>query len=94
MEGLRSIIKGIDGKGYKAYKQIKGDFDFGDYRLVVDHVQGDPFALASRISIYVKSSRADIPSSLWATKVRKIALEDYLGRMVSNSIRANVKGRS
>ncbi|MBE9504001.1 MAG: ABC-ATPase domain-containing protein [Proteobacteria bacterium] len=93
MEGLRSIIKSIDGKGYKAYKQIQGDFDFGDYSLIVDHVQGDPFALASRISIYVKASRAAIPSSLWATKVRKIALEDYLGRVVSRSISANVKGR-
>ena len=93
MERLRSILKRIDGKGYKAYKSIKGSYDFSAYSLTVDHVQGDPFALASRISIYVNPSKASIPTSLWSSKIRKTALEDYLGRAVNRSIKSIVKGR-
>ncbi|KKL13159.1 hypothetical protein LCGC14_2528550 [marine sediment metagenome] len=41
---LKTTLRRIDGKGYKAYKDIKGQYDFGTYTLIIDHVQGDPFA--------------------------------------------------
>jgi predicted ABC-class ATPase len=42
---LEDILKGIDGRGYK---DIVGTYDFSDFMLTVDHVQGDPFAALSR----------------------------------------------
>lgn len=41
---LRSMLKNIDRKGYPAYKGTYGIYDFGNYYLSIDHVQGDPFA--------------------------------------------------
>ena len=43
-EDLRSRLRSIDHRSYPAYKDLKGQYNFGDYILSVDHVQGDPFA--------------------------------------------------
>ena len=43
-ETLRQTLYRIDGRGYKAYKDIAGTYQFADFTLTVDYVQGDPFA--------------------------------------------------
>ncbi|MBU0663364.1 MAG: ABC-ATPase domain-containing protein [Proteobacteria bacterium] len=92
MERLRTLLKKIDGRGYKAYKELKGSYQFNGYRLTLDHVQGDPFAQASRISIHVPSSAAPLPSELCSGRIRKTAAEDFLARSVARAIQAHVKG--
>lgn len=52
---LRTQLKQIDHKGYKAYKVLEGEYDFGVYRLCIDHVQGDPFATPSRVRIVYRN---------------------------------------
>ena len=47
MQRLKTMLNSIDHKGYPAYKGLKGSYDFGDYRLGIDKVQGDPFASPS-----------------------------------------------
>lgn len=37
-ENLRSILARIDGRGYKAYKDIKGGYRFEAFDLFIDHV--------------------------------------------------------
>ena len=97
MEQLRELLKRIDDKGYKTYKDIKGSYNFSNYQLSIDHVQGDPFAAPSRISIKIPMTHADFPEKLWfqtdEDTTRKIALEDYLGRCVKLWINKKVKGR-
>ncbi len=93
MERLRSLLKRIDGRGYKAYKQLQGRYDFGNFSLSIDHVQGDPFALPSRISVQVTTEEHGIPTEIWQTRTRHTALEDYLGRAVAAAIKKYVKGR-
>ena len=43
-EDLRKILRWIVRLGYKAYKYIEGAYDFGEFLLIIDPVQGDPFA--------------------------------------------------
>ena len=93
MERLRSILNRIDGRGYKAYKDIKGNYDFPGYTLSINHVQGDPFALASRISIKIALTEAGFPDELFSSPIRKTALEDFIGRSIAAAIRELVKGR-
>ena len=52
---LKKQLRQIDHKGYKAYKVLEGEYDFGAYRLCIDHVQGDPFATPSRVRIVYKN---------------------------------------
>ena len=69
---LRTQLRQIDHKGYKAYKVLEGEYDFGVYRLCIDHVQGDPFATPSRVRI-VYRNHGNIPGQYFETKHRRIA---------------------
>ncbi len=48
MDQLTATLKKIEKQNYRAYQQIKGQYDFTDFMLFIDHVQGDPYASASR----------------------------------------------
>lgn len=93
MERLKSTLNRIDGRGYKAYKDIEGLYRFAGFTLSIDHVQGDPFALASRVSIRIDLTEASFPEELFSSPIRKTAFEDFLGRAMAASIRAFVKGQ-
>ncbi|MEE4255319.1 MAG: ABC-ATPase domain-containing protein [Desulfuromusa sp.] len=93
MEKLRTLLQRIDNRGYKAYKQLQGTYDFNLFQLTIDHVQGDPFALPSRISIQLLPEQHGLPPELWHNRIRQTALEDFLGRRIHNAIKKYVKGR-
>ena len=96
---LRSMLKNIDRKGYPAYKGTYGIYDFGNYYLSIDHVQGDPFASPSKLSIEVKGKKAGFPAEFYNAKYKRIALCDHLTRLFYNalskiSFRAKGSGKS
>ncbi len=80
MQRLKSILRRIDGKGYKAYKDLTGNYRFSCFELSVDHVQGDPFASPSRLSARIALEDAGFPEEYFISKVRKFALGDFLTR--------------
>ncbi len=77
---LRSTLQRLDNYSYKAYKDIKGKYDFLDFTLIIDYVQGDPFAAPSQLRVQVPQSIAGFPSFLYESKSREVALRDYLTR--------------
>ncbi|MFH1624093.1 MAG: ABC-ATPase domain-containing protein, partial [Pseudomonadota bacterium] len=89
---FHSILDRIDRRGYKAYKDIQGEYDFSDFTLFIDHVQGDPFASPSRVRASVPQRIAGFPDVLLSSKIRRIALGDYLTRQFQRAIRNSVKG--
>ncbi|MFP4426761.1 MAG: ABC-ATPase domain-containing protein [Spirochaetaceae bacterium] len=92
-QDLERELHRIDGRGYKAYKDIEGRWDFGRYRLRIDHVQGDPFAAPSETALEIPHDYAGFPE--WATsgEERPVALRDYLARRFAAAARRNAKGR-
>ena len=77
---LREALRRIDGKGYGAYKDLRGTYDCSGYVLFIDHVQGDPFAAPSLLRVRVPQSSAQFPSELFSNRARRIALEDFVTR--------------
>lgn len=78
---LARALERLDGRGYKAYKDLQGrSFDFGRWTLLVDHVQGDPYAAPSRLRAVVPLAVADLPATALATPSRARATRDYLAR--------------
>lgn len=73
-------LQRLDGQSYKAYKSLKGEYDFTDLTLVIEHVQGDPFAAPSRVRVVVPQDVARFPRNLWNQPCRAVALADYLTR--------------
>jgi len=91
-ERLQDILRRIEGRGYKAYKDIEGSYDFGEYILFIDHVQGDPFAAPSRIRVKVPQKVAGYPSDTYTEMSRKVALGDYLTRVFGANCRRYCRG--
>ncbi len=85
-DDLQHILHRIDGRGYKAYKDLVGEFVHTHLTLHIDHVQGDPFASPSKIRVRVPSTFANIPSDLFSTTIRRIAIQDYLIRAIHAAI--------
>lgn len=83
---LKKELNSIDGRGYKAYKSLEGQYDFKDYVLSIEHVQSDPFASPSKIKIIVNQDIARFPSELYLKKYGKIAIQDYLTRLFYTNI--------
>ncbi|MFP4618345.1 MAG: ABC-ATPase domain-containing protein [Spirochaetaceae bacterium] len=79
-EDLTTLLRRIDGKGYKAYKDCSGKWEFDHFTLFIDHVQGDPFAAPSRMRVRVPMKIAGFPDDTYSSKSREIALRDYLTR--------------
>ena len=77
---LRSLLKRIDHRGYPAYKDTRGAYQFPGYILSIDHVQGDPFASPSKVSVRVAGRTAGFPQELYRGDHQRIALQDELTR--------------
>lgn len=83
---LRNKLKAIDHRGYPAYKELRGQYDFKEYVLSIDHVQGDPFAAPSRLSVLVKGEKAGFPPAFYDTHAKRITLQDHLTRLFAAEV--------
>jgi len=92
VDDLRNILARIDGRGYKAYKDLQGAYAFPGFTLFIDHVQGDPFASPSKIRVRVPGTVARLPTNLFSSHVRRVALQDFLIREVHHAIRHVCRG--
>lgn len=77
---LRRAVRSMDRRGYPVLKDVRGQYDFGDLALSIDHVQGDPFAAPSALSLRVPAAVGAFPRELYDLPHRRIALEDRLAR--------------
>ena len=90
MQRLKTTLDRIDRRGYGAYKDLAGSFEFDGFTLFVDRVQRDPFAPPSLIRARTKTNRFD--PALFGSPVRRVAFEDFLTREVDRAIRDVVRG--
>ncbi len=93
MESLLEKIERLDNRGYKAYRELKGVYDFKKYTLHIDRVQSDPFAPPSRLRIRVSQGVAGFPPDIFSTRSREIASRDFIARTMGKAIARNAKGR-
>ncbi len=88
LDDLRHALHKIDGRGYPAYKDLRGQAyssEDGAFTLHIDHVQGDPFAAPSRIRFRLSHCVADFPAWSHASRSRRIGLENHLARIVAHA---------
>ena len=85
-EDLRRMLRAVDHKSYPAYKDLRGVYSFGNFVLGIDHVQGDPFASPSRLSVQIDGAKAAFPPAYYKEKHCRIALQDYLNRLFYQEI--------
>lgn len=83
---LKKHLLSLDRKGYPAYKELTGIYDFGKYYLSIDYVQGDPFASPSRLSVHLLHQWAEFPKELFDCYTKRITLQDHLTRLFAKQL--------
>lgn len=96
---LQNMLHSIHRKSYPAYKCLKGIYQFDRYILSIDHVQGDPFASPSHISVRILHKDAGFPKEYYQEKIARITLCDFLTRQFEQQVnrytfRAKGSGKS
>ncbi len=85
MDRLKRLLRRIDGKGYGAYKELQGEYDFRWFKFAVRHVQSDPFAPPGRFEAAIPLEKLKFPPELTEGTTEKMALSDYLLRVLSST---------
>ena len=96
---LKKQLQSIHRKSYPAYKSLKGSYQFGHYILSIDHVQGDPFASPSHISVKLSHRDTGFPAEYYKDSLTRITLGDFLNRQFEQQVnrytfRAKGSGKS
>ena len=93
VETLVDLLEEIDGRGYKAYKALRGIWTFPDFVLYVDHVQGDPFAAPSRVRALLPADTTELASEACAIAARRLGVASLLARRFHQAALATMKPR-
>ena len=93
VEALVDLLGEIDGRGYKAYKALRGVWAFPGFVLHVDHVQGDPFAAPSRVRALLPADTTGLASVACATTSRRLGVASLLARRFHQAALATMKPR-
>lgn len=84
MKALYQKIRTLNGKNYGLYKSLaEKAWDFGDFVLEFLHVQGDPYAPASRVLIRSKLQMLGYAAEWGSDFEHRLALSDFLYRKLS-----------
>ncbi|MRH45148.1 ATPase [Aquibacillus halophilus] len=89
MKELQSSLQQIDGKSYKAYKTIQGRYSFHRYEIMIDYVQGDPFAAPSKIRVIIPNAYRKVKEHWKDNYYRRTYAEDIIARSVAHAINNN-----
>ena len=96
LQSLGQLLHRIDGRGYRAYKEIGGSYRLGGELsgavLHVEHVQGDPYAAPSRLRLVMPQDVADLPAASYANRSRSLGTATCLARAFHRAARARAKG--
>ena len=86
LQDLQHALRELDGRGYKAYKQAKGEYQTGACTLRLDHMQGDPYAEPSRFSAHFSPAEAQLPPWSFSSRDRRRAAADFLNRRLATAL--------
>jgi len=86
-EELGALLLAMEGKGYKAYQAIRGRWKLSEFVLVVDHVQGDPFADPSRVRVFLDPDFTGLETRACTAGSRAVGTACLLARRFSREAR-------
>ena len=83
MDQLTAKLKKLEKQNFRAYQQIKGQYDFADFELHIDHVQGDPYASSSRFRATRAWSLTGLDWLKGKSYEYQVAARDFIARSFS-----------
>ena len=83
---LGKKLQTLDGRSYKEYIQIKDAWKLGEGTVIIDHVQGDPFAKPSKVRYILPQTAGKFPAFTTETFDQRIATADFLTRIFASKM--------
>ena len=90
---LQTLLHSVNRKSYPAYKSLRGAYQFDRYILSIDHVQGDPFASPSHISVKLTHRDTGFPAEYYKDTLTPSHLAIFLTASLSSRSAATPSGQ-
>ena len=81
-------IISLEGKKAGAYRDLDGQYDFSEFIMTFEIVQGEMKRTSARIRIRVPFTVAKFPRDVFSTPSRTMGACDYLTRLMSDSLQS------
>ena len=93
LSDLQRKLISIDGNQYASYKEIRGEYETAKLRILVDHIQNDPFSASTRLRILIEQKWSKFPEKYLSNRESQLALRDFIARQLANEIAKYSKTR-
>jgi predicted ABC-class ATPase len=88
MSSLSQDLQRLDGRPFPAYRDLRGrEYVSGAYKVTFEHIQGDPFAAPSRISVSVPPDVPVLPGFAYRNADARRGSADFLHRAISRTLK-------
>jgi predicted ABC-class ATPase len=91
IDDLRRVLISLDGQRIGAYRELTGEYDYGDFVLTVEYIPDDPSKQSARMRTRVSLDTAKFPRDVFNTRSREIGARDFLIRAISSTASRFVK---
>ena len=85
---LISELDRLDGRGFSSYRALAGVWSLDDFDLRIDHVQADPFAAPTRVSVVLSAQASGLSDAAYRTSPRRLGVAAHLARSFARAARA------
>jgi predicted ABC-class ATPase len=93
VDDLADRLHRIDGRGYSAYKDIRGEWGYDGFTLSIVHVQGDPFATPSRLRLLIPGETAGLDSWILERPSRREGAAAWIAHAFAEGVAHLAPGR-
>lgn len=83
---LLSLLRKIDGLSYGAYKRTIGRWNYGNFDVIIDRIQADPYAPPSSLRVVMDPIAMGLPRETYANTDQQLATGDFLIRSFRRAV--------
>lgn len=80
MRDLEIQLKRLNGQNFGRYKTLHNTWKSGGIRCKLNHIQGDPYAPLSSLSVKIPMEETKIPEDYYSNPIKAKALADFMYR--------------
>lgn len=91
MHNLKSKLQRLNKCKYNLYYSLLGTYEFDNFTMCIDHVQSDPFAPPSKMTLCIPFKNTEFLSTLISNPIREYSFCDAVGRIFAKYTRMMTK---
>ncbi len=92
-ERLRDKLITMNNKNMQVYQELVGAYRFDRFVLSLDAIPPDPIVAPAQARVRIDQAEAQVPPALLASPGGRLAVQDFLARVVHDAIRRHVRTR-